>query len=162
VQKLLLYLALPAVFGAGMWAAVALARTTPISGVTTLRHAKPGAEAVALGKTACSDMRARVGRARFVSTFKTAHACYAVMAVAAQDGIDLCKKRYPPGSTADLYCIELAIESSPVQRAVVAGLPITTGKRVTTVPIPTAGPGAGTGLGTGAGTGGGIPGSHQH
>jgi len=74
----------------------------------------------------------------------------------------LCGRRYPAGSTAFDFCVQLAIAQSPAQRAAVAGLAITTRKRVTYIPIPTAGPGAGTGLGTGAGTGGGIPGSHQH
>jgi hypothetical protein len=155
------YIVLPILFSAGIYASFALAHGVRLGTVTTLRDEQAGKQAVALGKAACSDMLARAGKARFAKTFKTAAGCRAIMAAAAQQGIETCRKRYPAGSTADLYCIQLAISSSPVQRALVAGLPITTGKRVTTIPIPTAGPGAGTGLGTGAGTGGGIPGSHR-
>lgn len=154
------YLVLPVLFSAGVYASLALAHGDGRLPVTTLHSSKPGAQAVALGKAACSGMRARAGKVRFVKTFKTVKGCQVIMAGAAQEGITLCKKRYPSSSTADLYCIELAINSSPVQRALVAGLPITTGKTITYIPIPKSGAGAGTGSGTGAGTGGGIPGSH--
>jgi hypothetical protein len=156
------YLVLPALFAAGIWVSIALGRDVVASGVSTLHNVKPGAQALALGRAACTDIRGRVGGARFTKTFKSANGCRAVLAVAAQDGMALCKKRYPAGSTAFDFCVQLAIAQSPAQRAAVAGLPITTGKRITYIPIPTAGPGAGTGLGTGAGTGGGIPGSHRH
>lgn len=154
-------LALAAVFGVGVFASLALAQGQQTDGlITTKGGPKPGVEALSLGKQACADMLSRVGRARYDKTFKTPEVCYAVMAQSAQGGIVLCKARYPSGSTADLYCIQLAIEESPVERAVVAGLRITTGKTVTYIPVPTSGAGAGTGSGTGAGTGGGIPGSH--
>jgi hypothetical protein len=153
------YFALVALFAAGVFASFALARGG-VALTVTLKNVKPGAQARALAKAACTDLRGRVGKVRFTKTFKTVKGCQAIMAGSAQSGIALCKKRYPAGSTADEYCIELAIQSSPVERAAVAGLRITTGKTVTYIPVPTSGPGAGTGVGTGAGTGGGIPGSH--
>jgi hypothetical protein len=156
-------LAMIAAFSAGIFTSFAIAQDRAGFGfVTTKGGPKPGAHAKVLGRAACADMRLRVGAARFVKTFRTAASCDAIMASAAQSAIVLCAKRYPPGSTADLYCIGLAIQSSPAERAAVAGLRITTGKTVTYIPVPTAGPGAGTGVGTGAGTGGGIPGSHRH
>lgn len=155
------YLALIAAFSGGVFASLALAHGDSIGGVITTKGGPiPGPQALALGRAACTDLRRRVGAKRFAKTFKTPQTCNVVMAQTAQSGIVLCKKRYPVGSTADLYCIQLAIAGSPVERAAVAGLRITTGKRVTYIPVPTAGPGAGTGVGTGAGTGGGVPGSH--
>ncbi|HEX4518349.1 MAG TPA: hypothetical protein VH063_02090 [Gaiellaceae bacterium] len=155
------WLALLVTFSAGVTASLALAHGDGGLGlITTKGGPKPGKQAVALGKEACAGMRSRVGKKRFTKTFKTTAECYAVMAQQAQSAVALCRKRYPPGSTADLYCLQLELQSSPVERAVVAGLRITTGKSVTYIPVPTAGPGAGTGSGTGAGTGGGIPGSH--
>jgi hypothetical protein len=156
------YLVLPVVFAAGVWVSIALGRTTMTYDVSTLHNLKPSAQALALGRAACRDIRARVGTARFTRTFRSAAGCRAILAVSAQSGMVVCRKRYPAGSTAFDFCVQLSIAQSPAQRAAVAGLPITTGKRITYIPIPTAGPGAGTGLGTGAGTGGGIPGSHTH
>jgi hypothetical protein len=156
------YLSLLVLFSAGVWVSVALGRGTATLGVTTLKNVRPGAQALALSRAACTDIRGRIGTGRFTRTFKSAAGCQAILAVAAQSGMTLCRRRYPAGSTAFDFCVQLAIAQSPAQRAAVAGLPITTGKRVTYIPIPTAGPGAGTGLGTGAGTGGGIPGSHRH
>jgi hypothetical protein len=156
------FLVLPVLFATGIWASIALGHGTATYGVSTLRNVKPGVQALALGRAACTDLRGRVGKTRFTKTFKSAAACRAVLAVAAQTGMTTCRRRYPAGSTAFDFCVQLAIAQSPAQRAAVGGLPITTGKRVTYIPIPTAGPGAGTGLGTGAGTGGGIPGSHHH
>jgi hypothetical protein len=155
------YLFLPVLFSAGVWVSIALGHGTSPLGMTTLKNVKPGPQALALARGACTDLRGRVGRSRYTKTFRSDAGCRAILALAAQNGMAMCRRRYPAGSTAYDYCVELAIAQSPAQRAAVAGLRITTGKRVTYIPVPTAGPGAGTGLGTGAGTGGGIPGSHR-
>src|SRR5215831_2467744 len=160
-QPLVRYLVLPVVFAVGVSASIALGHGTRPYAVSTLKNVEPSPRAVMLGRAACIDLRGRVGKARFTKTFRSAAGCRSILAVAAQDGMNLCRKRYPAGSTAYDFCVQLAIVQSPAQRAAVAGLAITTGKRVTYIPVPTAGPGAGTGLGTGAGTGGGIPGSHH-
>jgi hypothetical protein len=148
-------------FSVGLTVSLALGEGGAVSGlITTKGGPKPGALARSLAKTSCADVRARVGKVRFTTTFRTVKGCQTIMAGTAQSAIDVCKKRYPAGSTADSYCIQLDISQSPVERAAVGGLRIRTAKTVTYIPIPTSGPGAGTGSGTGAGTGGGVPGSH--
>src|SRR5262245_39065494 len=140
-QPLVRHLVLPVVFVAGLWVSIALGRDTLTYGVSTLHNVKPSAQALALGRAACTDIRGRVGTARFTRTFKSPAGCRAVLAVSAQSGMVVCRRRYPAGSTAFDFCVQLAIAQSPAQRAAVAGLPITTGKRITYIPIPTAGPG---------------------
>jgi hypothetical protein len=161
VLKVGMLLGAAALFTAGFLASLALAGgNSTLKVITTHGGPKPGALARSLAVTECVSIEQRVGKTRFVKTFATTAGCRAVLAATAQSAIGVCEKRYPPGSTAEDYCIEFDITESPVERAAVGGLRIKTGGSVTYIPVPTAGPGAGTGIGTGAGTGGGVPGSH--
>jgi hypothetical protein len=80
----------------------------------------PDPEAAALGRSTCSDLRGRIGAARFAGLFAKEKSCDLVMTQVAERGIVRCKGRHPAGSTAELYCVELAIQASPAERQAIA------------------------------------------